>query len=219
MLRRYQSYWNRFSQPDPYDGSYNLTDPQSFNRYSYTQNDPVNFVDPSGLDDDGLIWNWLSWSWTIANYEHNYNPSEFGYANGSMFEGDFGSEMGLLVGKFPPQDPRPPKEQPPKIIEKPKKPITCEEHERAVFNKEVKEVEAAAAKHFEERKGPRLLVVIDDVLERILSLIPSGEEVDLGDGDSLKDLLNKQARITEIEEGKKRAAEKRDDAIQKCKKP
>lgn len=92
MMRRYHSYWNRFSQPDPYDGSYNLTDPQSFNRYSYTQNDPVNFVDPSGLDDDGLIWNWLSWSWTIANYEANYNPSEFGYPNGSMFEGDFGGD-------------------------------------------------------------------------------------------------------------------------------
>src|SRR5713226_1006347 len=50
MMRRYQSYWNRFSQPDPHDGSYDLSNPQSFNRYSYTQNDPVNFVDPSGLD-------------------------------------------------------------------------------------------------------------------------------------------------------------------------
>jgi len=49
MMRRYQSYWNRFSQPDPYDGSYNLNDPQSFNRYSYVHNDPVNFIDPSGL--------------------------------------------------------------------------------------------------------------------------------------------------------------------------
>ncbi len=49
MMRRYQSYWNRFSQPDPYEGSYNLANPQTFNRYSYTQNDPVNFVDPSGL--------------------------------------------------------------------------------------------------------------------------------------------------------------------------
>ncbi|MDQ3684948.1 MAG: hypothetical protein M3430_05025, partial [Acidobacteriota bacterium] len=35
---------------DPYDGSMNLADPQSFNRYSYVQNDPVNFVDPSGLE-------------------------------------------------------------------------------------------------------------------------------------------------------------------------
>jgi uncharacterized protein RhaS with RHS repeats len=49
-MRRYQSYWTRFAQPDPYDGSYDLTDPQSFNRYSYTQNDPITFVDPSGLD-------------------------------------------------------------------------------------------------------------------------------------------------------------------------
>jgi RHS repeat-associated protein len=50
MFRRYNRWWSRFDQPDPYDGSYNLSDPQSFNRYSYTQNDPVNFTDPSGLD-------------------------------------------------------------------------------------------------------------------------------------------------------------------------
>jgi RHS repeat-associated protein len=49
MMRRYQSNWTRFSQPDPYDGSYDATDPQSFNRYSYVQNDPVNFTDPTGL--------------------------------------------------------------------------------------------------------------------------------------------------------------------------
>ena len=49
MFRRYESKMSRFSQPDPYDGSYNLADPQSLNRYSYTQNDPVNFTDPSGL--------------------------------------------------------------------------------------------------------------------------------------------------------------------------
>jgi hypothetical protein len=39
----------RFYQPDPDSGSYDLTDPQSFNRYSYVQNDPVNSIDPSGL--------------------------------------------------------------------------------------------------------------------------------------------------------------------------
>jgi RHS repeat-associated protein len=50
MYRQYHSYWQRFDQPDPYDGSYNLTDPQSLNRYAYVQNDPVNFVDPNGLN-------------------------------------------------------------------------------------------------------------------------------------------------------------------------
>ncbi len=49
MHRRYGAYWSRFSQPDPYDGSYNVADPQSLNRYAYVQNDPVNFVDPTGL--------------------------------------------------------------------------------------------------------------------------------------------------------------------------
>jgi RHS repeat-associated protein len=50
MHRRYNRWWSRFDQPDPYDGSYDLTDPQSLNRYAYVQNDPVNFVDPSGLN-------------------------------------------------------------------------------------------------------------------------------------------------------------------------
>ncbi|HKO43245.1 MAG TPA: RHS repeat-associated core domain-containing protein [Pyrinomonadaceae bacterium] len=52
MHRRYNRWWSRFDQPDPYDGSYSLAAPQSFNRYAYVQNDPVNFVDPSGL----LVW-------------------------------------------------------------------------------------------------------------------------------------------------------------------
>jgi hypothetical protein len=34
MHRRYDRRWGRFEQPDPYDGSYSLADPQSFNRYA-----------------------------------------------------------------------------------------------------------------------------------------------------------------------------------------
>lgn len=52
MFRRYNRWWSRFDQPDPYDGSYNLTNPQSFNRYAYVHDDPVSFTDPSGLDPD-----------------------------------------------------------------------------------------------------------------------------------------------------------------------
>jgi RHS repeat-associated protein len=56
MHRRYNRWYSRFDQPDPYDGSYDLTDPQSFNRYAYVQNDPVNFTDPTGTM---MSCNWL----------------------------------------------------------------------------------------------------------------------------------------------------------------
>jgi hypothetical protein len=49
MFRRYNRWHTRFDQPDPYDGSYDLSNPQSLNRYAYVSNDPVNFTDPTGL--------------------------------------------------------------------------------------------------------------------------------------------------------------------------
>lgn len=44
--RFYSPYLNRFVQPDSIVP--NLANPQSLNRYSYTQNNPINFIDPSG---------------------------------------------------------------------------------------------------------------------------------------------------------------------------
>jgi hypothetical protein len=41
---------------DPYDGSAALSNPQSWNRYSYVGNDPVNRNDPTGLQDEGPPW-------------------------------------------------------------------------------------------------------------------------------------------------------------------
>ena len=52
LMRSYHGWWARFNEPDPWEGSYDLTDPQSFNRYAYVQNDPVNYVDPTGLISD-----------------------------------------------------------------------------------------------------------------------------------------------------------------------
>ena len=49
LWRRYDSLSARWTAPDPYDGSMVIEDPQSFNRYSYVNNDPVNHNDPTGL--------------------------------------------------------------------------------------------------------------------------------------------------------------------------
>jgi len=46
-FRKYENSAGRWTSPDPLSGS--ISDPQSFNQYSYTTNDPVNLVDPSGL--------------------------------------------------------------------------------------------------------------------------------------------------------------------------
>jgi RHS repeat-associated protein len=50
-FRAYSNLQARWLRPDPYDGSYNLGDPQSLNRYSYARNNPLAATDPSGLDD------------------------------------------------------------------------------------------------------------------------------------------------------------------------
>jgi len=52
MNRYFYSAWGRFMSPDPYSGSAHLGNPQSWNRYTYTTNDPVNRRDPQGLNDD-----------------------------------------------------------------------------------------------------------------------------------------------------------------------
>jgi RHS repeat-associated protein len=49
--RHYDSEQGRFTQVDPTGmKATTLTNPQSFNLYTYCQNDPVNFTDPAGLD-------------------------------------------------------------------------------------------------------------------------------------------------------------------------
>ena len=60
QFRQYSSAQGRWMSPDPYDGSYDASNPQSFNRYSYVLNNPLRFKDPSGL--------------TICNY----GSSDFG---------------------------------------------------------------------------------------------------------------------------------------------
>ncbi len=49
LWRNYDQLSGRWTAPDPYGGSMTVADPQSFNRYNYVNNDPVNQADPLGL--------------------------------------------------------------------------------------------------------------------------------------------------------------------------
>ncbi|MGO4209894.1 RHS repeat domain-containing protein [Terriglobus sp. YAF25] len=63
-FREYAPSYGRWMSPDPYDGSYNIFDPQSFNRYSYVQNNPLALNDPLGLE-SGCVRS------TISYYDDN----------------------------------------------------------------------------------------------------------------------------------------------------
>jgi RHS repeat-associated protein len=50
--RMYFSSLGRFTSPDPLFASAQATSPKTWNRYAYARNNPLKFVDPSGLQDD-----------------------------------------------------------------------------------------------------------------------------------------------------------------------
>jgi RHS repeat-associated protein len=61
QFRQYSEAQGRWLSPDPYSGSYNMSNPQSFNRYVYVGNNPLAAVDPTG---EYLV----DCSWDICGY-------------------------------------------------------------------------------------------------------------------------------------------------------
>ncbi len=51
QYRQYNPTQGRWMSPDPYAGSYDLSNPQSLNRYAYVLNNSYSLTDPSGLCD------------------------------------------------------------------------------------------------------------------------------------------------------------------------
>ncbi len=49
QFRQFANTAGSWMSPDPYFGSYDFATPQSFNRYSYTMNNPLSMTDPMGL--------------------------------------------------------------------------------------------------------------------------------------------------------------------------
>jgi RHS repeat-associated protein len=72
LARMYSSEWGRFLSPDPAGlRAARMTSPKSLNRYAYTEGNPINYRDPSGLG----IFGWFSsfWGW-LSNPERGAFP-------------------------------------------------------------------------------------------------------------------------------------------------
>ncbi len=82
QFREYSNMAGRWFSPDPYSGSYDPTNSQSFNRYAYVMNSPLSFSDPLGLDGEGGI-----------------TPTAGGCAGAVMSEGAaWGADLACLAG-------------------------------------------------------------------------------------------------------------------------
>ncbi|MBW8869301.1 MAG: RHS repeat-associated core domain-containing protein [Acidobacteriales bacterium] len=107
QFRNYSPTQGRWISPDPYNGSYDLTDPQSFNRYAYLNNRPMNATDPTGLcgdgddsdcgdwnDDSGNGWSvWANGDWGGASYQLNFYYDGGGsYGNTASISANSGSD-------------------------------------------------------------------------------------------------------------------------------
>jgi len=104
--RKLESFSGRWTTPDPYNGSMAIGDPQSFNRFAYTQNDPVNFIDPSGLDDnppggwptDPSAYGY-AYTWTWAPFYPGGSPGQ-GLHGMLLDVGDFATSLGKIKQKI-----------------------------------------------------------------------------------------------------------------------
>ena len=77
MAREYVNRLGRFSALDPLSGS--AADPQSLDRYSYAENDPINNVDPSGQNMSQTYVNfWTALWWMSPLVDFGLTDDEFG---------------------------------------------------------------------------------------------------------------------------------------------
>jgi RHS repeat-associated protein len=92
--RWYASGLGRFGSTDPYDGSFRPSHPQSANRFSYVDNEPINSFDPTGL---------ISRDGSDNGDRRYFDSTDPGicYAAGGLFCGGGGSG-----GGYTPTDPQ-----------------------------------------------------------------------------------------------------------------
>jgi RHS repeat-associated protein len=95
QFRQYSNVQGRFMSPDPYDGSYDASNPQSMNRYVYAMNNPLSNVDPSGLDcitvqeNGGSTFNRGNCPGQDINNEYYVNCQQYGLRDGCVTGSSF----------------------------------------------------------------------------------------------------------------------------------
>lgn len=101
VFRTLNAPMGRFNRPDPYNGSYDPANPQSYNRYAYIENSPLIAADRTGLlptcngggdDDEGCYTDEPDYSYV------------FGFGSGSGYTG-YGQNPGGLAQDGRIQDP------------------------------------------------------------------------------------------------------------------
>ena len=108
QFRQYNSAQGRWMSPDPYSGSYHWRNPQSFNRYTYALNNPLAFMDPSGLDLEPWC-DEAGENCDSGSYEsdENYGGGDTGCADGGACIVDAGAGGSVTVTATPDPDPEP----------------------------------------------------------------------------------------------------------------
>ncbi len=103
-FRKNENRAGRWTSPDPYNGSMDTDNPQSFNRYGYVENEPTNFVDPSGLQ-------LIAFFYTTCRYNPNWETESDKYiCTQSVYFMNIGGSSGSGVetsggGSFDPPPP------------------------------------------------------------------------------------------------------------------
>ena len=105
QFRQYANAAGRWMSPDPFSGSYDFTNPQSFNRYAYVGNNPLSATDVSGL----MMCNECFWGsggptnvpsdggLSMGGWDGMYGLWDVG-PNGAMFAGDPDTHSGPWGG-------------------------------------------------------------------------------------------------------------------------
>lgn len=98
--RYYASNQGRFTSPDPLAGSASVFGPQSWNRYSYGLNNPLRFVDPSGMEpDEPINVHWITDGY--GNYQALDNKQWEAYMHdtyGDLYGGWYPIATGTNIG-------------------------------------------------------------------------------------------------------------------------